>query len=92
MKKVRIFRAWFSHMPDVSNGNLLGQGSKPDLGASNSKDPIESYSSAKPNNDDMEFDSDGVNPDNPLLVQSGNVRKESERKPTKETIAAIAKE
>ena len=77
-------------MPDVSSKNLLGQGLETDLGASSSKDPIESYSSAKPNNDDMEVDSDGDNPGNSLPMQSGNVHKESERKSTTETIAAIA--
>ena len=39
----------------------------PNGGTSSSKDPNESLSSAKPSNDDMEIDSDGINPRQPQL-------------------------
>ena len=77
-------------MPDISNQTLPGLEPTPNHGASSSKDPIESFSSAKPSNDDMEIDSDGVNPGQPQLRPTGNVHKGIERKSTKETIAAIA--
>ena len=69
---------------------ICQQGLKTDLGTSNSKDPIESYSSAKPNNDDMEVDSDGDNHSNSLPMQNGVAHKEEKREATTKTIAAMA--
>ena len=77
-------------MPDVSGQIVAGYKPPPTGGASSSKDPIESYSSVKPSNDDMEIDSDGVSPCQPQLKQTRSDHKGSERKPSKETIVAMA--
>ena len=77
-------------MTDAPDDNLIKQGLKPGPESCSSKDPIESYGSAKPNNDDMEVDSDGANPNNLQQRQADRVQRTSDNKPSKDAIAAIA--
>ncbi len=77
-------------MVDVSHDHSAKQGLKPRIESCGSNDPIESFGSAKSNNDAMEVDSDGANPNTPLPKQSDQVQTRSGNKPSKETIAAVA--
>ena len=63
--------------------------SKPGTSACGSNDPIESYDSIKPSNDDMKIDSEGVNLHNSKPKQVEQVQSISGGKPFKEVIAAI---
>ena len=76
-------------MPDISSQAVSGCKPPPNDGASSSKDPIGSFSSAKPSNDDMEIDSDGANPGQPQLKQTGDDHKGIERKFTKKPLLPL---
>ena len=77
-------------MSDVS-GQIVTGAKPPSNGeASSSQDPFESYSCAKPGVDDMEIDTDELNPGQPQPKQTRSDHKGVERKPSKETIIAIA--
>ena len=77
-------------MTDVLDGDLTKQGFAAGPESSCSKDPTESCSSTKPNNDDMEVDSEGANPNEAQQGQASQAQKASVDKLPKDAIAAIA--